>query len=175
MEQTYPAMGEPTLEDLSQIVLAKDTWHTLSSAWLESRLKSLSERRLPGNWLLHVTQATHELQALNQAMAKQTRLCPMGSPTPQSRIALNVFHRYFAADIQPWVSQLHRFGQSLKEQLTRLSQQNQAMETYTHALFDAKDGPWVQFTEQWQAHVQAWQDQLRQCNLMPSGPMSPEP
>jgi len=172
-QQSYPALGDPSLEAFNQVLLNQASPMSITSETLEKHLKTMAAHRLPGNWLFHITQATTYLKRLNMAMDSQTRLCPMGTPSPQSKIAMNVFHRYFAAQVQPWVSQLHRFGQSLNRQLSTLSQPNPAMKQHHHAVFLDKSGPWQQFQQHWKGHVDAWQRQLTRCQLMPSAPVQP--
>jgi len=80
---------------------------------------------------------------------------------------MNVFRKYFAQKVQPWISQLKRFGESYQSQLARASQNHDPMTNYYRQIFTAKDSPWATFNEHWSNHVKAWQHHLGLCRAMP--------
>ena len=95
-------------------------------------------------------------------------LCPAGRKTPQADIVQNVFVRYYAGVMQPYLSETDRFGDALIPMLEDMG-----------ALL-GNDVPlaWTLWLEQLrrekaalrdahQLHVRKWQEVLRQCGLMP--------
>ncbi len=94
-------------------------------------------------------------------------LCPMDKATPESQIMSNVFRKYFAQKIQPWISQLMRFGQAMEPQLASIVSNHNPMTIYYERIYLNKDGPWQTFKANWEAHVQAWQRHMANCRLMP--------
>lgn len=162
--QGFPASGIQTLDYFAS--LSNDQSNTDVSK-LEEQLKRLAEGRIPGNWLAQLTLANAWLRNLSDAMNNAKTLCPAGKSTPKSRIMMNVFRKYFAQQIQPWISQLKRFGESYQSQLVLVSNNHPPMTHFYERVFTAKNSPWTEFNYQWQQHVQAWQDHLGQCRAMP--------
>lgn len=162
--QGFPASGVQTLDYFAS--LSKDQIN-IDASRLEDQLKRLAQGRLPGNWLAQLVLANAWLGTLNDAMYDADTLCPTGRSTPQSRIMMNVFRKYFAQQVQPWISQLKRFGESYQSQLARASESHDAMTDFYNQVFTANDSPWSQFNKRWRNHVKAWQDHLGQCRAMP--------
>lgn len=174
MDHTYPSHGIPQLNDFIVIMDQLQDQQSIDpqlSNNLEQNLKALSDSRYPGNWLRHIQQAQRHLDGINQALREAQTVCPMGKANRQSDIMNNVFRLHFSGKIQPWVSQLYRFGQAFDPQLKQLSTGQPAMEAFYERLFTDPSGPWQRFNQAWQSHVKLWQNQLGACQLMPSGPV----
>ena len=167
LENPYPPSGIAALNDLNTIKHQLTQQKAIDTNDLEQNLKELTESRYPGNWIKDLMEAIQFLKQINNSMEKAKPVCPLGQPSRQSDIMQNVFRKYFSQIIQPWISQLHRFGQSFDNQLNLISSSNEAMSAYHHHLFIGSKGPWKDFQFTWRQHVQLWQKHLKTCRLMP--------
>lgn len=175
LDQTYPSAGLPPLDRFMTIKLDLNKPAIPNSALLQSfeqDLKQLADSRYPGNWLRHLSEASHYLTVSNVALSQAKTLCPLGRGNRKSEIMQNVFVKYFNGQVQPWISQLHRFGQSFEPQLATLAQGSASMERFHHKLFSAPTGPWLLFQQAWRQHVHLWQQHLGSCQLMPKRPLN---
>jgi hypothetical protein len=171
MGEHFPATGVPGL----------DTWRALQeqmqdSAWpqthvdanaLESALRDLDNNPLAGQWLQEIHIASQYLAAMTQQMKAHKGLCIYSQQSVKKTALLNVFRLWFTQKIQPWVSQLSRFGNAFNGQLNALTKDQAVMHGFYQDLFAHTNSPWQQFKRQWQAHVKAWQRHLNQCQSMP--------
>ncbi|MBM4201391.1 MAG: DUF3080 domain-containing protein, partial [Gammaproteobacteria bacterium] len=76
--------------------------------------------------LLHGLQVSQYYLAQASALLEQTaaanRLCPMGRKTPRGGYLFNVFVKFYAGEVQPYVSGLHRQGAGVLGKLHALRQ-----------------------------------------------------
>ncbi len=117
------------------------------------------------------------IQTLEQtANAIETRLarrpiCFNRKPTPQANIIRNVFQRYYAGQLQPWMSAIDRSGQQWRTQWLALAAQlptTAAMQEYLTQVFgDRPDSLWHEYIEARSRHTRAWQQLLEQCGMLP--------
>jgi len=95
-------------------------------------------------------------------------LCPAGKKTPQAEILQNVFHKYYAGIVQPYLSLTDRFGSDLIHALSRV--RKLAGEITPQEWRDLEETlkleRQVMLTEH-RRHVTKWQDILAQCGMMP--------
>lgn len=107
------------------------------------------------------------------------RLCPAGKKTIEADYLRNVFNKFYAGEVQPYVSRLYTATGPLLDALQRLLQAQKitpppAFQTYHAALLDKANptGLWQRFKHQLDEHTQAWQAVLKQCDLMPKEPIT---
>ncbi len=96
--------------------------------------------------------------------------CPLGRPTPRGRLLQNLFVKYYAGQLQPYLAEVHQRGRRWSEALQRLATAPQAppaTRDYLLRLAGGQDSLWSGFEAATQRHVQAWQDTLRACQLAP--------
>lgn len=99
-------------------------------------------------------------------------LCPQGRPTPRAETLNNVFTRYYAAQVQPYLAGVHRvYGGWLKalQELheAQLVEPPPAMKRYHAEVLQAE---WRTYVAARDRHTQVWQEVLQHCNLAPQPP-----
>jgi hypothetical protein len=139
----------------------------LDDTLLESSLNTLQQGQQIGHWLQEIHLASQSLVVLTEAMNQHKGLCVYSQQSIKKTALVNVFRLWFSQQVQPWISQLNRFGQSLEKQLSPLMAQHPTMGAFHQRLFIHKGSPWVQFQTHWREHVRAWQRHLNQCQSMP--------
>ncbi len=122
----------------------------------------------------HLAQAS----ALLKQTASAKRLCPQGKKTPKGEYLFNVFVKYYAGEVQPYLSRLHQTTGPLLTALQSLRRAQTAeppnafLHYYAAVLDpDAAQGLWQAFNRALNEHTRAWQTVLQQCNLMPNAPI----
>jgi len=140
---------------------------------MELQQQQLALSELVGRWrksqalLTAVSLASADL--LRQRV-QQRPLCPSHKKTPRADMLHNVFRKFYAGRFQPYLSQTHRTGASLLEKLTQLHALAPAPPAYAawlHQLTQEK----AALDAAHRQHVQAWQDLLSSCDLMPKVPL----
>ncbi|MCV6590872.1 MAG: DUF3080 domain-containing protein [Marinobacterium sp.] len=142
-------------------------------ASLESDYEVLHRNHFGAQWLSSIRLLTETLQRAAQALETRLNgraLCPQGRPTPQAKILHNVFQKYYAGQVQPYMATIHRSGaQWLQqhEQLLAALIERQRLASYEAAVLSREGALWQSYIRARDRHTQAWQTQLRQCGLMP--------
>lgn len=108
---------------------------------------------------------------------QQRAMCPMGKPTPQAKILQNVFAKYYAAQVQPYMALVDKsasrwlqLNDTILQRFTALHGQiPESMETYRQSALSltADQGIWMKYIRARDKHTSAWQKILKQCGLMP--------
>lgn len=141
---------------------------------LEDNYKALHSERFGSRWLrsIHLLTRTleHTAELIEQKM-QQRPLCFNQQPTPKARIIKNVFLKYYAGQVQPYMSQVDQQGKEwlgLNQQLLGyFSNIPESMVRYQQQVL-ATDGPlWLNYLKARNRHTKAWQTLLGQCGLMP--------
>ena len=100
-------------------------------------------------------------------------LCPMTRATPQARIAHNVFLKYYAQGLQPYLAATLRSYERWHRAMRAL------LDQAGDGVDEAPAPDWLQraapaaLRRSVTQHTQAWQDLLSQCDLMPARAMPP--
>ncbi len=149
----------------------------LESAGLEGHYKALTSRRMAGELLGALDLLRFHLDAASRAI--ETRLerrpvCYNGLPNSRARILENVFRKYYVAQVQPYLSQVHRQTRAWLEPINRLAETQRAQMTPAFAAYfeaqlslEAADALWARYERSLHRHTKAWQTVLGQCGLMP--------
>ncbi len=119
---------------------------------------------------------------LNRAAAVLERsverrpLCFNGRATEKARFLKNVFIRYYAGEVQPYMAMVQRQGESWLLQTNDLLDENKlpvpaVMRHYREQMLDMRlpGSPWSDYQQAIHRHTSAWQTVLDQCGLMPGG------
>ncbi|HSG91636.1 MAG TPA: DUF3080 family protein [Pseudomonadales bacterium] len=112
-----------------------------------------------------------------EARERERPLCPLGRPTPDARILLNLFTRYYAGAVQPYLAAVSTETQRWLDALAALlAAQRLAPPAEFEAAVAGLLGGAGRGTE-WQAlvaardrHTRAWQTLLGACDLAPRRP-----
>lgn len=116
---------------------------------------------------------------LLEQTASTGRMCPMGKKTRRAEYLFNVFVKFYAGEVQPYISRLHQVASPLVESVKQLQEGQKvaippAFESYYAATLDpaSEQGLWHGFNAALQRHTRAWQDVLKSCGMMPGGPVT---
>ncbi|MAK90581.1 MAG: hypothetical protein CMI03_11630 [Oceanospirillaceae bacterium] len=138
---------------------------------MESQLQQLMLGETFGRWLasayLLISELNRSAAIIENRLARKP-LCPTGQETPDAKILHNVFMKYYAAQVQPYISLTDQTGKSLlarTDAMTALlaEQPPQAFNHWYQQVVTVNET----FNQANKRHVQAWQTILRQCGLMP--------
>jgi hypothetical protein len=126
-----------------------------------------------GQLITSLASLTHSLDAgsalLEQRQASRPA-CPLGQATERGRILQNIFIKYYAGSLQPYLAQVHQRAQPWREHLQALQQLEgmpSASRVYLQRLSGDTDSLWSAFNAATARHVQAWQKTLNSCGLAP--------
>ncbi|WP_434149283.1 DUF3080 family protein [Methylocaldum gracile subsp. desertum] len=114
---------------------------------------------------------------LLEQTASTGRMCPMGKKTRRAEYLFNVFVKFYAGEVQPYISRLHQTASPLIESVRHLKESQRAeippaFDSYYAATLDpaTEQGLWHRFNAALQRHTRAWQALLKPCGMMPGGP-----
>src|SRR3989338_5415420 len=97
-------------------------------------------------------------------------LCPTGKATERGRIVQNIFVKYYAGSLQPYLAQVDQRGQAWSSSLRSLSSVTQippATLQYLQRLSGQEASLWADFQQATARHVRSWQEVLNSCGLAP--------
>jgi hypothetical protein len=126
-----------------------------------------------GQLITSLASLTHSLEQGSQLLERrqqQRPLCPTGQATARARIVQNIFVKYYAGSLQPYLAQVHRRGQNWSASLRRLSSTAQipaASRDYLLQLSAEDASLWADFERATARHVRSWQATLKSCGLAP--------
>jgi len=151
---------------------------------LPTRLPPTAEQLDPLFFALHASEQGGQLisslasltHTLNQGSRmlenrqQQRPLCPTGRATERGRIVQNIFVKYYAGSLQPYLAQVHQRGQQWRDNLrtlSRVAESPEASRQYLESLSAADHSLWAAFEQATARHVQSWQSLLNSCGLAP--------
>lgn len=153
----------------------RDNWSTPD--WidqLETEYEAFYRSDFGIQWsrsLVLLTQTLDQTAHAIEARLNQRAICFNGKPNAQARIIRNVFNRYYAGQLQPWMSKLHRSGSLWYRHWNYLLDNLPAtpeVRSYFNKLIGSQpDSLWQAYNEARHRHTQAWQRLLGQCGMMP--------
>ena len=107
---------------------------------------------------------------LLESRQRQRPICPLGQATPRGRILQNIFVKYYAGALQPYLAEIDQRGQRWSRSLRQLAAAEEippAMREYLSNLAGAESSLWADFQQATARHVRAWQTTLKSCGLAP--------
>ncbi|MDZ4304053.1 MAG: DUF3080 family protein [Pseudomonas sp.] len=126
-----------------------------------------------GQLISSLASLTHSLNQgsdMLQSRQQGRPLCPTGTATQGARIAQNIFVKYYAGSLQPYLAQVDQRGQLWSNSLRSLSSVAQippATRQYLHNLSGPEASLWADFQQATARHVRSWQELLNSCGLAP--------
>ncbi len=141
---------------------------------LEDDYETLYRNPFGAHWLSSIRLMTETLSRAASSLEtrlSQRPLCPQARPTPKAKILHNVFLRYYAARVQPYMALTHRSGQRWLQQHETLLQAlkyGALLNDYRSQVLSVQSTLWQDYIKARDRHTHAWQKQLSQCGLMPS-------
>lgn len=159
-----PRIGDPTLEPERW----EAPWQVLSGSAFGGRARRS---------IALLALALEEVAGHLEAREAERPVCPQGIPTDRARILQNVFTRYYAGAVQPYLAAVDA---ELRPWFAALAALRAAQGADAPAGFDAATAPivdpavpggeWSRLVAARDRHTQAWQDLLGRCDLAPSRP-----
>ncbi|MEZ5534572.1 MAG: DUF3080 family protein [Thiolinea sp.] len=118
------------------------------------------------------TQTLERTAAAIEQRLQRAPFCHKGHRPRRAEILRNIFQKYYAGQVQPYMAQLQREGQhwlSIHQQIMQQLPVPPAMKVWQQQVvsLDVTDSLWQQWQQASQRHTQAWQDILGQCGMMP--------
>jgi hypothetical protein len=144
-----------------------------SAAQLDPLFFALHSSPQGGQLITSLASLRHTLNQASHLLEHRQRrrpLCPLGQATPRGRILQNIFIKFYAGNLQPYLAQLHRSGRGWSHSLRQLSaapQSPPATHSYLLSLGGLEQSLWADFQAAAARHVRAWQDTLQSCGLAP--------
>jgi len=126
-----------------------------------------------GQLITSLASLRHSLNQASHILEDRQRhrpVCPLGQTTPRGRILQNIFVKYYAGALQPYLAQVHQRGQGWSHSLRQLGAAPQippATHGYLLSLGGLEQSLWADFQAATARHVLAWQDTLQSCGLAP--------
>lgn len=144
-----------------------------SATKLEPLFFALYASEQGGQLITSLASLRHSLDSGSDLLERrqaQRPVCPQGRPTPRGRILQNIFVKFYAGGLQPYLAQVDQRGQQWQTALLQL----QAIEgippatgAYLQRLTGAPDSLWQAFRAATARHIKAWQTLLNSCGLAP--------
>ncbi|MFW1676264.1 DUF3080 family protein [Pontibacter sp. JAM-7] len=169
-----PAAALATIQVTVQRTLAGKPLNEITLEQLTNSFAALHASDAGASLLQSLKLLTAYLQQVSESIEQRLKdkpMCLQGRPTPQADILHNVFRKYYAGDVQPYMALVQRQGEpwfNLHQIiLSAFAEQGQlpaAMHQYQQRL----TALWQQYIQARNNHTQSWQKILRQCGLMPS-------
>lgn len=120
--------------------------------------------------LLSLTDTLEQASALLEQRLRKRPLCPIGKPTQRARVVQNIFVKYYAGSLQPYLATVSQQGTQWSETLLQLASVEQippALHAYLQQLAGTEDSLWQGFQAANKRHVKAWQALLKSCAMAP--------
>ncbi|WP_261844605.1 DUF3080 domain-containing protein [Aliamphritea ceti] len=146
---------------------------------IEDDYLTLYSNRFGSRWQRSLLLTTTTLNKGADIIEKRLKIkpfCYSGHRNQKADILMNVFSKFYAGRLQPYVAKVHQQGDvwlAAHEAILQPLQSTlpEAMQQYEKHYLDRQypDGQWQQYLQALQRHTSAWQKILRQCNMMPDG------
>ncbi|QYJ86663.1 DUF3080 domain-containing protein [Shewanella mesophila] len=160
---------ESALTQLNGIKLQIITqdWQQIEIDDLEQTLAIFHRHPLLNQYLRSLSVSVFELRELNDYLFQhQARAaCRPGHANQQQTILQNVFHKYYLAQTQAYLSQLNQLHYRLSQPMQQLFE-GTIYQDYVNAHFaDDDDALPAQLKRQMKHHVKWWKDFRQSCNI----------
>ncbi|MGG2396126.1 DUF3080 domain-containing protein [Pseudomonas sp. SH1-B] len=126
-----------------------------------------------GQLITSLASLRHTLDTGSELLEQRQRvrpLCPMGQATPRGRILQNIFIKFYAGGLQPYLALVDQRGQQWQAALLHLQSIESippATRTHLQQLAGERDSLWQGFRVATERHIKAWQSLLNSCGLAP--------
>ncbi len=147
---------------------------------IEHHLKTLQSTKTLGKLLqgLHLSHYyLGRATRLIERAAKQNKICPYGKKTRQGQFLWNIFMQFYIGEVQAYLNAIHEPSQQILTSVRRLQSSQtvvtpKAFQIFYSALLDLNrpDSLWHRYKKRLSAHTAAWQNLLKECQLLPQQP-----
>ncbi len=172
------------LESLQKLIDSIDDYRHNGQFRLPAQLQNLEQRYFAlhsseyGSQLIKsLALLTHYLNLTADSLerAQQRRpLCFNKTPSAKAKILNNVFFKYYAGKVQPYMARVQREGEPWLQRINALLDPHRlpvpaGVQQYRQQMLDmsAENGLWPRYQRAIKRHTKAWQQVLTQCGMMP--------
>ncbi|CAM3977916.1 DUF3080 domain-containing protein [Ectopseudomonas alcaliphila] len=161
------------LQRLASIGAALPAQLPPSADELEPLFFALYASEQGGQLITSLASLRHNLDVGSELLEQRQQnrpLCPLGQATPRGRILQNIFIKFYAGSLQPYLAQVDQRGQQWQAtllQLQRIDSIPAATREHLQRLAGEQDSLWQDFRTATARHVKAWQSLLNSCGLAP--------
>lgn len=146
---------------------------TIEESYQALHLQRYGARVMKSLILVTVTMENTAI-AINQRL-DQRPFCLSGHHTPKRDILRNVFSRYYAGQLQPYLAQVHRgavpWFDAQRTLFSHFSLPEPIQIYFDQTLSEqVPDSLWRRYKRAIEQHTKAWQRLLAQCDMMPTAP-----
>jgi hypothetical protein len=144
-----------------------------SAGELEPLFFALYASEQGGQLITSLASLRHNLDTGSEMLEHRQQhrpLCPLGQATPRGRILQNIFIKFYAGGLQPYLARVDQRGQQWQAallQLQRIEGIPLATREHLQRLAGEQDSLWQDFRTATARHVRAWQTLLNSCGLAP--------
>ena len=122
--------------------------------------------------LVMMTQTLDRTAQAIEARLKAKPFCFPGHKPPRATVLYNVFQKFYAGKVQPYMAVIQRQGNPwfmLQDELMKQLPVTEDMQVYRQQVLgmDVDGSVWGQWIKARERHTKAWQAILGQCNMMP--------
>lgn len=119
-----------------------------------------------------LTETLNKTATAIEQRLQRSAFCHKGHRPRRAEILRNIFQKYYAGQVQPYMALIQREGQewlALHDAIIKQLPAPQAMLDYQQQVIslEATDSLWQRWQSANRRHTQAWQDILGQCGMMP--------
>lgn len=171
------------LAEIAQLPGREEHWQLPDAIHqIEHYYETLHKNRSGAQLLSSLSLLTQQLNyatLLIQLRLEQKPLCYNGKATPQANILKNVFYKYYAAEVQPYMAQIDKNSQRWfavnAKIITDLRNSGvrppaSVIRYFDHTIaMNNSTSLWSEYETARNKHTQQWQKVLKQCGMMPSG------
>lgn len=172
------------LEKLSELTAISQRQSIALPDWLdeiETHYEALHRSDFGASLLVSLSMMTRTLDRTAEAIEarlKKQRFCFEGHQPPRATTLSNVFQKYYAGEVQPYMAIIQREGSrwfGLHDAMIKELPAPKVIENYRQQVISLESeaslwGQWVMARER---HTKAWQAILGQCNMMPGAEQAP--
>ncbi len=128
--------------------------------------------------LAMLTHALHQTAVALETRLQAAPFCHSGHRPRRAEILRNIFQKYYAGQVQPYMALIQREGQEwlrLHDEIMHRLPAPKAMQAYQQRVLSlsAANSLWRQWETASRRHTRAWQEILGQCEMMPGPSRSP--
>ncbi len=171
--ENYLRFADKALQRLASIGAALPAQLPPSADQLEPLFFALYASEQGSQLITSLASLRHTLDVGSELLEQRQHnrpLCPLGQATPRGRILQNIFIKFYAGSLQPYLAQVDQRGrewQATLLQLQRIDGIPTATREHLQRLAGEQDSLWQDFRAATARHVKAWQALLNSCALAP--------
>ena len=149
--------------------ITQGLWQQIDTTQIEPALALMAHQTLLQRYLRALAYSQAQLHGLNDYLSTHSAsvACRPGHANRKLEILQNVFHKYYLAQTQAYLSQLNQLHYRLSEPLLALFEGSSHQPFIDHYFGQQPDALPEQLKTQMRRHVKWWQAFRQSCNIQP--------